>query len=91
MPIQLPLSLNGQGRYRYRMKLGTRTIWNGMISVARISANRTRLPRNSNTANAYAAMEHVTTWPIVASDAMTIEFWKNVPNVTLGRANHIVV
>ncbi len=33
----------------------------------------------------------MTTWPIVASDAMTIEFWKNVPNVTSGSANHIRV
>src|SRR5436305_15051979 len=72
------------------MKFGTRTIWNGMMRVARIRANRIRLPRNSNTANAYAAIAQVTTWPNVASDAMTIEFWKKVPKVTPGRANHMV-
>ena len=72
------------------MKFGTRTTWNGMIRVASSSPNRTRLPRNSNTANAYAAIEQVRTWPIVASEAITIELGKNVPKVTPGRAYHIV-
>ena len=43
------------------MKFGTSTTWNGMIRVARMSANSGALPRNGRTANANAASEQLKT------------------------------
>ena len=71
------------------MKLGTSTTWNGMIRVARMSANSGPRPRNGRTANAKAAIEQLTSWPIVFSVESLSELRKNVPNVTSGRAFHI--
>ena len=71
------------------MKFGTSTTWNGMMSVARISANSGPRPRNGMTANANAAIEQLISWPIVLSVASLSELRKNVPNVTSGRAFHI--
>ena len=42
------------------------------------------------TANANAAIEQLTSWPTVLSVASLSELTKNVPNVTPGRAFHIV-
>ena len=56
------------------MKFGTRTTWNGMISVARSSPNSRRLPRNSRTAKANAAIEQEISWPAVVSRASFSEF-----------------
>ena len=90
VPMKLPLSLNGLGRDRHRMKLGTRTTWNGMIMVARSTPNSGPLPRNGITAKAYAAMEQVTSCPAVHSRASLSELTKNVPNVTpWGNAFHM--
>ncbi len=71
------------------MKFGTRTTWNGMIRVARMSANSGPRPRNGRTANANAAIEQLTSCPIVLSVASLSELRKNVPNVTSGSAFHI--
>ena len=43
------------------MKFGTSTTWNGMIRVARMSANSGALPRKGRTANANAASEQLKT------------------------------
>ena len=71
------------------MKFGTSTTWNGMMRVARMSANRGPRPRNGRTANANAAIEQLISWPIVFSVEILSELTKNVPKVTSGRAFHI--
>jgi len=90
VPIQLPLALVGCGSVRYRMKFGTRTTWKGMISVARRIPKSGPRPRNGMTANAYAAIDELTSWPAVHRMAILSELAKNVPNVTsFGNAFHM--
>ena len=71
------------------MKLGTRTTWYGMISVASRTPKIMPLPRNDRNAKANAAREQAISIPIVVNVAILIEFRKKSPKVTPGRAFHI--
>ena len=68
------------------MKFGTRTTWNGMISVTRRSANSGSRNRKRSAENANAAIEQLMSCPIVLSDASLSELMKKFAN---GRAFHM--
>ena len=60
-----------------------------MMSVAMMSAKRSPLPRKGRTAKAKAAIEQLTSAPIVASVAILSELMKKSPKVTPGSAFHM--
>ena len=80
VPIQLPLAEAGCGSRRNSTKFGTRTTWNGMMSVTSRRAKSGSRKRKRSVAKAKAAMEQLMSCPIVLSDASLTELMKNWPN-----------
>ena len=68
------------------MKFGTRTTWNGMISVTSSSPNSGPRNRKRRAEKANAAIEQLTSWPTVLRTASLTEFTKKAPN---GNAFHM--